>query len=366
MWTEALFFCRARIMDYQKKQRTIDLVLWGKVATEVNGVDFIFNIPTAEIKAKSTLEYDKALLEAKSSNLLTEEEALEVGNWDYEDEGEIASIRRDIENIRRGLLDFQFHKIKLEKARQLLKAAEKALVEKISEKFGLLTETDENYALLRQQRFIISKITRLEDDKLFWPTMKSFDDDTNIGLISILCSDFFNGSIISDINFRLIARSEPWRTTWSYFKKGGALFGADLSRNQDRLVYWSNVYDSVYEAYERPSQQIIEDNDLLDSWFMHEAEKVSRQQREKMIDKKFGKNTKGGKQELFVMTDKQGAKDIHDLNTRHSKIIAKNRQTVIDKQGKIDEQDLPDSQLALRQQAIKQTKDRMKSISNRR
>lgn len=366
MWIGLYFFCRARIMDYQKKQRTIDLVLWGKVATQVDGVDFIFDIPTAEIKAKSTLEYNKALLEAQSSSLLTEEEALEVGHWDYEDEGEIASIRRDIENIRRGLLDLQFNKMKLRKAKQLLKAADKALLEKISEKFGLLTETDENYALLRQQRFIINKITRLDDNELFWPTTKSFDDDTNIGLISILCGDFFNGSIISDFNFRLIARSEPWRTTWSYFKKGGVLFGTDLSRNQDRLVYWSSVYDSVYEAYERPSKQIIEDNDLLDSWFMHESEKIDRQQREKMIDKKFGKNTKGGKQELFVMTDREGAKDIHEMNTRHAKITAKNRQTVIDNKGKIDEQDLPDSQLALRQQAIKQSRDRIKSISNRR
>jgi hypothetical protein len=40
----------------------------------------------------------------------------------------------------------------------------------------------------------------------------------------------------------------------------------DFSSPQKILIYWSRVYDSVYEDTDKPNQDIIDDDDLLDEW----------------------------------------------------------------------------------------------------
>lgn len=69
-----------------------------------------------------------------------------------------------------------------------------------------------------------------------------------------------------------------WRARWrASTKTGSPLFDGpvmDWNINQVALVFWSNFYDSIYEHPERPTQKIIDNDDLLDKWVEDQAKKM--------------------------------------------------------------------------------------------
>lgn len=353
-------------MDYQEKQRLIDLISWGKLPTVQQDIHFVLDIPTSEIKAMSTIIFNKGLQYAKANGLLSEEECLNYGGWTEDDETDLLTLRRDLDIVKKGLIHCVFNTMKLIKAKGILRNIEKQYHDKALVKQGLLYGSEKSHALMQQQRYIISRITRLENGELFWSTQESFDAFENIDLINGLCEFYFLDSFISEAQIRLLARTEPWRSTWAYFKTGGNIFEKDLSSNQQRLVFWSQAYDNVFDAYERPTKKIVDDDDVLDSWFMQQADKIEKGSTEREVNKLAPKKQPKGRQEVFIPADKEGAKEIYDLNSPQAKGTIKMRERILKGGNQIEDQDLPDSQNVMRQQATQELSKRMKSISNRR
>jgi len=325
----ALFFVELRIMDYQEKQRLIDLISWGKLPTVQQDIQFVLDIPTSEIKAISTVVYNQGLDYARINNLLTEEECLLFNGWSEDDETDLLTLQRDLDIVKRGLIKCALNNMQLIKAKGILTNIEKKYYKKAMEKQALLYGSENSHAIMQQQRYIINRITRLVNGKLFWSTQEIFDSFDNIDLINKLCEFYFMDSLISDGHIRLIARTEPWRSKWIYFKNGGVLFSEDISRNQERLIFWSHVYDTVFDAYERPAKRIIEDDVVLDSWFMQQSEKIEKDSVKREVDKLAPKKKPKGRQEIFIPTDKVGAKDIYDLNSLQSKAKIQMRERVL-------------------------------------
>lgn len=55
-----------------------------------------------------------------------------------------------------------------------------------------------------------------------------------------------------------------------------------MTINQRNLLTWSKIYDNVQESLECPSEKVIEDDDMLDGWFLvqkleRERERVERE-----------------------------------------------------------------------------------------
>ena len=168
---------------------------------------------------------------------------------------------------------------------------------------------------------------------------------------------------------RELARSNIWRSTWSVSKSISNLFDYSITRwsnNQSDLVYWSQIYDMVYESHERPKQEIIEDDDLLDSWLIRQNEK---QQSDSKPGSNYGESKhqfkKQGRQEQFVMSDKGGAPEVYSMNNPgdRQKIIKK--QSIISKEGSVKEQEMPDSKMEMKLIAAGQRKAKIKDVRKR-
>jgi hypothetical protein len=359
-------------MKEDEIDRLIRVISWGKILVDDTPTPLILDLPTSEDSAIAALIYEKAYKEATDESMSTEEEAIAyhiiTGNWDIKTDKEIAGIQEDIKTITRGLLDFLFNKTKLEAARKTLRSAEKALLERIMKRNSLLEHTAEQYAMLKRQRYIISKITRTTDGNLFWPSDEAFNAFTNLKFIDHLCDIFFYESRLSQAAIREIARSKTWRLNWMSAKTAGHLFDgnpAEWSFNQKELVGWSNTYDMVHEAYERPSADIIEDDDLLDSWMMREGEKIENRTKKEIGEKLVAPSSKDGRQECFIVTDREGAKDVYAMNDRITRAKIKAKEKLIAKKGTVKEQNLPESQAEIRQKAMQEARQTMKDISRR-
>ena len=108
---------------------------------------------------------------------------------------------------------------------------------------------------------------------------------------------------------------------------------------------------------ESPSEEVIQDDDLLDGWLIIQKRKRERDKLEKEVDKKLGKNK--GAQEVYVMADNADhAEKINSLNNPMAKRIKNSRNNAIDKHGSVAEQDLPDAKRRMRMQAVNQQRQR--------
>ncbi len=360
-------------MDTAEKERLISRISWGYIPATVitssgNIISLLLRPPTLREKAQSASVYSSESKRAVTIGLLYKEEALKnliaAGQWDNKSELEIEGLYKDIHTIRRGLLDFLFNTTKLEKTRSLLRRAEKALIERLEKKHILLQNSAEAHAEICQQRYLIGQITETEEGKRFWHTTQEFNDCPNNTLIIQLCEIFFQRSRVSIASIRELARSQQWRAYWEIAKNTNDLFDNSVSSwsfNQRELAYWSTIYDSVYEAYERPSKEIVDDDDLLDSWFIRQGEKIEGKTQKGIISKP----NKPGRNEEFIMADEDGAKRIYNMNDPGSRAKIKARQKLLAKRGSILEQDMPDSQMEIRQQLVDKQREHIKNIGRR-
>jgi len=352
-------------MDFAQKTRIIDIISWGKL---VFNNKFILYPATSEIKALSAIEYQKKFDECISDGMPDEQEAIDNcvlrNRWSEDKAVIIESIQKDIHTMKRGLLDYIFKKDKLEKIRKTIRSAENILIDKITEKHQLLTHTADNFALKEQQHHIIMSVVHDFNNNRLWPSKETFDNGFDTDLINDLCQFYFYSSKISQSVIREISRSEPWRYMWGIMKKSKIFFGQnnvnELSDNQRDLLYWSSIYDMAYDSYERPSDTIINDDDLLDSWFIRQSEKIESDTNKGIADNVMKKNNKNDNQEVFIFTDEEGAKDVYKLNDRGARIQIQSQQNILEKKKIVREQDLPNSQAKIRQQLMKMRSSHVK------
>lgn len=116
---------------------------------------------------------------------------------------------------------------------------------------------------------------------------------------------------------RQIARDSEWRLYWRQGKEDVVgLFNlkhiGDLNFRQTQLLNWSYFYDWVYEIYDSPPENIIQDDEALDRWYAKRKEKEKEKDLKNHIEEEYSlKNKKGGEAAIVV----QGYYDPEDNYT---------------------------------------------------
>jgi len=91
----------------------------------------------------------------------------------------------------------------------------------------------------------------------------------------------------------------------------------------------------------------------LDSWCIRQSEKLANQTKKQEAESCIGKQiNKAGRNEIFIPTDKGGAKKIFDLNSPEAKMNIRKTQKIVNTKGCVQEMDLPISQQEMREQLI--------------
>jgi hypothetical protein len=164
-----------------------------------------------------------------------------------------------------------------------------------------------------------------------------------------------------DINIlRELVRSEAWR---SY--SGCANLQKDTHEINDDyryLVALHKMYENVRQHPDCPSDEIIEDDEALDGWFLHQNKKLEKEKKKNSVLDKVRGNTKGAG-EIFLMTDDlQETKDIFDLNDQNAKQNIKEMATLVKQQDNLNIkwEDLSFVQRDIRQK-IQQMEDNKKT-----
>ncbi len=122
--------------------------------------------------------------------------------------------------------------------------------------------------------YLMQKLVYHINGQLLWSSEEEFNlaKNQNLNLINYIANQLLRENMLSISEIREIARSIEWRLFWTLCRESLIdIFAQPLSSfntNQKLLVYWSRIYDSVYEDPEKPDNSVIDNDEELDAWLL--------------------------------------------------------------------------------------------------
>jgi hypothetical protein len=330
------------IDSFDKREFLISRILSGTIRLKIDGETVVYKWPSAD-KRYEALEIYNEFLEENSgfseSDLLTY--MIENDMWSTEEEELLQDkIPKDIDNFKVSMFENILNTPKREGVRKQLKIAKEKLKELWAKRNTFYYLTNEGVAIYAKQLYLL----------------ESSIDCKHLNVNKIF--DAYQNSMISEEDMRCLARTEPWRSVWTAHKKFGVLFPSELTEEQKRLVSWSIFYDSIYEHQDSPTDEIIDDDDILDGWTIKKRQEIDAAKQ-----KQFGNNVLKNKHqncdEVFLMVGSaDDAKKVYNMNDGFGKAIQQSRLKAVLEKGEIKEAELPDRKMQIRQKLTQMESER--------
>ena len=121
------------------------------------------------------------------------------------------------------------------------------------------------------------------------------------------------------------------------------------------------MYDNVHESLEAPTSDVIEDDDMLDGWFLVQQDKREKERKEAEVNDTLTNSKIASSPEVFMMAgSNKDISSINDMNSTNSKMVRKERDHVIKSQGVAKDSQFRDRKLEIQQQSNEQFKNKFR------
>ena len=325
-------------MEYHERELLVYRIRLGVI--KVN--NFEIHPPTVEDKLESCSVYHDAYYKALDQEVMTEtqmnEWMIKRDLWSYHEDKELETIRTEIENLKVDIFKSSAEKKKASGIRFSIRKQEEKLKQKINKKYLYYHNTCESIASLEKLRFLIRR-NCVHNNKIY----NISDEELDFAL------DIYRENTYEDSLIREICRNEPWRSLWftkdHLTEKLFLQINRDITVNQQNLITWSKTYDNIHESIDCPSEDVINDDDMLDGWFIFQGRKRKQERKEKEFDNKISDKIKNSEEVFLMASDQEEAQDIDNMNSYHAKMIKKQRAAVIKKGGGASQYDFEDVKL---------------------
>lgn len=356
-------------MNYEQRESLISRIISGELYCTVGGVDYVLKQPDKSLRYKAQRIYEECLLEGTFSEWLDETEAVNaLIRFDLWKDVGFSAIETRIEELKIELFKSFLQTDKLKDTRKLLNAVRDKYNEMLNTKHSLDYATITGYATMVKSQFLIASGLYYLDGTRVWID-KDISNADYILLENIM--SYVNSNRISLESFRELARTEPWRGYWT-LNKNSVFTGnvIDWSEEQRTLALFSRMYDSVYDSSECPTDDIINDDDLLDGWMLIHKRKRDKERMETQLESILGKDKKHQQfhqnklknaQEVFLPAkDAQEAEKINSLNDFEGRMIKKQRDALIKAKGEVTDSNFQDRKIDAMNKINEQFKQHVK------
>lgn len=320
-------------MKQHEREFFISCIRSGKSIVTTDDIKLHIIPPTLDQVMESCEVYNEIYEKAFADEMMCESDMdswmKEHGIWSDEEDKKIKGLKDDIERLKIEIYNARYDEKLKETIRLYIRAGERQLVDLLHLKNQYYNNTCEGVATTEKVSWLI-KNTTTKDGKPY--------DFSEIGLPYVIAQ--WQKTVLNEKDIRELSRNEPWRSIWIIHTKGQVdLFNnrynnLDYTINQKNIIVWSQMYDNIHESLECPSKDVIDDDDMLDGWFLIQAKK----REQKTVENEFEKSVKSDKikssGEVFVMSKgSKHAKQIESLNTAGAKADKAQRMAVIKQQG---------------------------------
>ena len=334
-------------------------ILSGKLIFFYDGEKYELRSPDFSLRYEAQLIYENIINEEKYNDWIREDDSIRflinLGLWTRDTMTIISDIEKKLENSKVDLYKSALVPDKQKSIRKKINNYNSQLANINNKKVDFLSNTLEGYANAIKNEYLISNTLFKNNKKVFQDT-----EGTNKNSYTYFNNlvNAINQCTISISQYRELARSQIWRSYWTYNKTD--VFHCSityLTDEQKTLVNVSRMYDSVYDHPESPSDKIIEDDDMLEGWMIIQRRKSEKEKNQKKVDDLNPKLKNA--QEVFIMTNnKESYDEVMSLNSEESKYRIKEKVQTIDQKGSVSDSELPDVQRQIRTQATEMYKNR--------
>lgn len=329
-----------------------------KIRTEDGEERLLLKKPSLENIYIAQEIYFNYLEESRALGCYSEEDVIDwlidEGTWTEEKQTTLDTVTEQIEDFKVKLYELTFKSKEKRIIRKALKVAKETVAKLRQERasFNYLTST--GAASLLRSRYLIACSVYKQEGVPYYSEDGFWQADPYI-LDQIV--EYYYSTRLEEVVYRELARTEPWRVIWNGKKAEGSVFSVGavhLSEEQRSLVMWSGIYDSIYEHPECPTDDIIDDDDILDGWMI-----IQRRKRLEGADKRRGEELVSNEKvrnsgEVFIPVDTMAdAKKIDALNDDHARMVKRQRLAFARKRGVVHEAEMPDSMQEIQQELNK-------------
>lgn len=298
-------------------------ILIGYYYVDIKNTKYKVTYPDIQTKYHAEILYDEIIEDNKYDKVwLTKEEIklyLEYNNtWNKEFEEKLSQNKKLLDLTKIDLyLNFSNAK-KKDSNKKRIKNIQKEIDNLVTRKSSMDHLTVEDHASSIKNQYIIMNCIYLEDELVF---DNQDSDHYDSQIVQKFLLEIIN-NMISPSDLKKLARSELCRSYFSSCQiKKDFLNINDDYRHLNSLV---NMYDNVRQHPECPSEEIIDDDDALDGWFIYQQEKIRKEKKKNEILNKVGGKAKDANEVFFISNDENELKEIFDINDMQGKQQIKN------------------------------------------
>jgi len=344
-------------MKHHEREYFISRIRSGTYRLNINNTILYVKPNSMHEEYELNAVYMDVYNQCKEDGVLTSEEMLEElqarGLWTSEDKAKEAELEKDIEKLKVGLFESRNDTLKKKHIKIYLKHGKEQLSEHVNKKHLNSQNTCEGIANIERftERIRISTFTK--DEELF-----DFES------ISIQEVAFALGQVVlSEEDLRDLARWTHWRNLWAVRDNIKLFDNQDecLNTDQSNLMIWSKMYDNVFESMDCPSDDVIEDDDMLDGWFIIQKRKQDQEKSQKELENSSTNSKIANADEVLIMAKtREDAERINSSNSIHAQRVKKQRMQVLQERGEAVDLDFQDQKLKLQNMAHEQFKDKFR------
>jgi len=326
-------------MESYKRDFFIARIRAGYVPIKVGDCRFEIHQPDLDIALHAQEIYLEAYEKAEDEGLLTDDEVVgwmvQQGIWSEEDEKNYVKIVPEhIEYWKIELYNSGLKSNTRRQVRKYLKAAKEEYDRLNNLRHYYDYVTIDGYANYVRSMYSIAQCTKCDGKPVDW---------TQHDLGRIMGK--YHRELLSPSDVRELARTSPWTGLWSVLKTNGSIFGSGpLTVEQQSLISWSSMYDKIYESPDCPSDEVIEDDDMLDGWLLIQKRKREADRKKAEIEDHINPKMKNADEIYMVAETAADAQKIDMLNPEHVKRVKRQRMKQIEEQGLVREQEFKDVQ----------------------
>jgi hypothetical protein len=328
----------------QELERDVYRILSGKLLFSYNKRKYVLTFPKPILKYKAHLIYESIINDEKYNEWIRLENLDKymqyMGVWESEMTAFMKKSEKEIDNLKVSLYNNRLNAKLTNRTKLQLNNIRSRLGQLNGIKQTYYMQTLEGYAESIKNEFIMVN-TIYHNGKKAFDKFKSLNNSLN-KFTNIVSEIDKHGLSVSD--YRKIAKSDLWRSLWNVGKTN--IFKnavSEWTEEQLTIVSYSMMYDSVYEHPEKPTDNVISDDDMLDGWMIIQRRAIEKSKKQDDILKT---NNKLGKaQEVFIFTDsEEGIQEVMSMNSDEAMMDIAHREHVINKYQHIEHTELPDIQ----------------------
>lgn len=315
----------------------------GHLRYSKNDLVLKIKAPTESVTYEACEEYIRAYEEAKNAGLLTEDEVIvplvEAGIWNDKMSEDFDKLPKIIEDTKVTLLGYVFKPIEQKKTREILNRCKDEYNRLLRIKHSWDYTTCEGTASLVKWQYLIEHSTFNYDD-----TPYNWQDTSPAEILA-----YYQENTLSESIIRELVRNEPWGSVWSIKKKNGKIFDEPMTQEQKTIIMWSLTYDIVHESPECPQDEVIDDDDMLDGWFIEQRRKRQKDKSKGYAESMITNRKIARADEILVVAkSKKEIDNIHSLNDFKGDLIRKRRLKQVERDGEVPIMKFKDMQDRLR------------------